>query len=508
MSNPLPLNKIPLKQLPDKKISKASHAKASSSKVYTRRIHGFYQRLRRLVSAPLLLAFFLLPWISIDQRPAIFLDISARKFHIFWLTFWPQDGLLLAWLLIISAFLLFAVTVWVGRVWCGFSCPQTIWTQMFIWIEDKCEGDRRSRIKLDAKAWDVEKLLRKSSKHILWWLLAFCTSATFIGYFYDIRELVNDIVRIEVATDTVFWTGFFTLATYINAGWMREQVCKHMCPYARFQSVMYDKNTKVVSYDANRGDSFIDATSGLSLNKNSVQDNSAIAIKRLPRSATLDHKAAGLGDCIDCSWCVQVCPVDIDIRDGLQADCINCGLCVDACDSIMDKINYPRGLIRFASEVELDNKKTSKNKTRLPSPRFMGYSILLLVITGLFVAQLMSRTPLEAGIARDRGVNLYRERGENIENVYLLRLGNMSRNAQNYQVSVSPPYYLKSRREIFLEEGEIFSLPLRVALNKSEVQQMKQKIVFKITSLTDNSIALEKTSSFISPSSLLKDSKQ
>ncbi len=508
MSNLSPINKIPLKQLPDKKIPKVFQPKNSSSKVYTRRIHGFYQRLRRRVSAPLLLAFFVLPWISIDQRPAIFLDIAARKFHIFWLTFWPQDGLLLAWLLIISAFLLFAVTVWVGRVWCGFSCPQTIWTQMFIWIEDKCEGDRQSRMKLDAKAWDANKALRKTSKHILWWLLAFFTSATFVGYFYDIRELISDIFLIEVTSDAVFWTGFFTLATYINAGWMREQVCKHMCPYARFQSVMYDKGTKVVSYDANRGDSFVDAVSGISLNKNIPQNNNSVSIKRLPRSAALDHNAAGLGDCIDCSWCVQVCPVDIDIRGGLQADCINCGLCVDACDSIMDKINYPRGLIRFASETELENKKSSDNKIRLPSPRFIGYSLVLLIITGLFVTQLISRTPLEAGIARDRGVNLYRERGENIENVYLLRLGNMSRKAQNYQVSVLPPYYLKGRREIFLEEGEIFSLPLRVAINKAEVRQAKQTITFRIASLSDSSIAVDKTSSFISPSSLLKNRNQ
>ncbi len=494
---------IPVKQLPVNQLSDKPY-RIKEEKIYTRRISGFYQRLRRNIATPLLLAFFLIPWLRIDERPAIFLDLATRQFHIFWMTFWPQDGMLLAWLLIISALALFAVTVWVGRVWCGFSCPQTIWTQMFIWIEDKCEGDRQHRIKLDAKAWDTEKLFRKSSKHLLWWLLALLTSFTFVSYFYDPRELASDLTHFNIGLDALFWIGFFALATYLNAGWMREKMCQHMCPYSRFQSVMYDKSTKVVSYDAARGDSFIDATTGASLNKYRLQNTDTISMKRLPRSAKVDHQAAGLGDCVDCSWCVQVCPVDIDIRDGLQADCINCGLCVDACDSIMDRMNYPQGLIRFASEEELENNNNHDIKSHLPNPRFVAYSVLLLIITGLFITQLFNRTPLDVSISRDRGVNLYHERSGHIENVYLIRLGNMSRQAQLYEVSVLPPYTLKGRREIFLEEGELFNLPLRAVIKNTDVTQIKQDVTFQVRSLTNDSIMIEKAASFIAPEHLLK----
>ncbi len=506
MSAQIPVKQLPVKQAHVNQSSSEPHYQIKEEKIYTRRISGFYQRLRRNIATPLLLSFLLIPWLRIDERPAIFLDLTTRKFHIFWMTFWPQDGMLLAWLLIISALALFAVTVWVGRVWCGFSCPQTIWTQMFIWIEDKCEGDRQHRIKLDARAWDIEKLLRKSSKHLLWWVLALLTSFTFVAYFYDVRELTNDLIQFNTGLDAVFWIGFFALATYLNAGWMREKMCQHICPYSRFQSVMYDKSTKVVAYDAIRGDSFVDATTGASLNKYRLQNTDTISMKRLPRSPKVDHKTAGLGDCVDCSWCVQVCPVDIDIRDGLQADCINCGLCIDACDNIMDRMNYPRGLIRFASDEELENNlenslknKSNEIKSHLPNPRFIAYSILLLIITGLFVAQLFNRTPLDVSISRDRGVNLYHERNGNIENVYLIRLGNMSRQAQYYEVSVLPPYTLKGRRKIFLEEGELFNLPLRAVLKSTDVIQVKQNVIFQIHSLTDSSIAIEKAASFISP---------
>jgi len=519
--------KIPVVQLSDESVQalKSSLEKTpqyvslyeETNKVYTRRIRGFYQRLRRHIAAPLLLGFLLLPWLRIDNRPAVLLDLGAQKFHVLWMTFWPQDGLLLTWLLMIAALGLFAVTTMVGRVWCGFSCPQTVWTQMFIWVEDRCEGDRQKRIKLDARNWDVDKLLRKTSKHFLWLTLSLLTGVTFVIYFYGARELLADSLQLNVGWDTIFWSGFFTLATYLNAGWMREQMCKYICPYSRFQSVMYDAKTKAVAYDATRGDSFIDMTTGVTLNKalvdrelpslkGAVADagDTEVAMKRLPRNAKVDHKAIGMGDCIDCGWCVQVCPADIDIRDGLQADCINCGLCVDACDSIMDRMDYPRGLIRFASEEELagNTKQVSKpslSVVNLISPRLLGYSLVLLTMIGLFASQLLNRTQLDVSVVRDRGTHLYRVNGDQVENVYRLRLGNMSRETQRFDVSVLPPYQLKGRRQATLDEGEVLSLPLRVMLQKHHVNTAKQIVIFKIRSLTDETIAVDKGASFIAP---------
>lgn len=518
--------KIPVVQLSDEPVQAFELGSVSEPqyvslyedghKVYTRRIRGFYQRLRRNIAAPLLLSFLLLPWLRIDDRPAVLLDLTAQKFHVFWMTFWPQDGLLLTWLLMIAAVGLFAVTTMVGRVWCGFSCPQTIWTQMFIWVEDKCEGDRNKRIKLDARDWDLDKILRKGGKHFLWLMLSLITGVTFVIYFYGAHELLADTQALNVGLDTIFWSGFFTLATYLNAGWMREQMCKYICPYSRFQSVMYDAKTKAVAYDAVRGDSYVDLATGATLHKSIITDgalqlqdtqglaDAGIERKRLARSAKLDHSAAGMGDCIDCGWCVQVCPVDIDIRDGLQAECINCGLCVDACDSIMDRMGYEHGLIRFAAEEELAGNnngagKTSQSMLRHISPRLLGYSLVLLTMIGLFASQLMNRTQLDVSVVRDRGAHLYRVNGDQIENVYRLRLGNMSRETQRYVVSVLPPYQLKGRRRTSLDEGEVISLPLRVTLKNEHVRAAQQLVVFKIQSLTNDATSVDKTASFIAP---------
>lgn len=491
---------IPVKQLQcEPSEQQFVHLYESEEKIYTRRVRGVYQRLRRYIASPLLLGYFLLPWLVVDDRPALLLDLTEQKFHIFWLTFWPQDGLLLAWLLIISALGLFAVTALAGRVWCGFSCPQTVWTQMFIWLEDKCEGDRYKRIKLDASAWTANKLLRKSCKHLLWSLLALATGFTFVAYFYGAQQLVADIYSLTIGGEAIFWLGLFSLATYLNAGWMREQVCKYMCPYARFQSVMYDSQTKAVAYDARRGDTSIVGPLPLV--------NGFIQPERVPRGVNVDHKAAGLGDCIDCSWCVQVCPVDIDIRDGLQADCINCGLCIDACDTVMDRMGYQRGLIRFASEQELEGDSSRVGALSnsffsgryFPSPRLLGYSLALLFVCGLFIGQLLNRTPLDVGISRDRGIHLYREYHDRIENVYRVRIGNMSREAQRYQVSVIPPFELKGRRYVTLDEGEVFSLPLRVSLNKAVIKSSQQSLIFTVTALGDDSVSIEKLTSFIAP---------
>ncbi len=453
----------------------------SDGRVYTRKISGFYQRIRRYTGIPLIIGFLLMPWLVIDGRPAMLFDLPERKFHVLWMTFWPQDGMLLAWLLIIAAFTLFTVTVLLGRVWCGFTCPQTVWTLMFIWAEHFCEGDRNKMIKLDKQAWNTEKVVRKGSKHFLWLLIAFITGVTFVGYFTPIRELLagfwpsveaSGFVTFDVNPVAAFWTLFFTGMTYMNAGWLREQVCKFMCPYARFQSVMYDTDTLAVHYDSARGE------------------------LRGPRKAKEDYKAAGKGDCIDCSWCVQVCPVDIDIRDGLQYECINCGLCVDACNQVMDKMGYEPGLIRFTSEDQLQN-----GHTHFLRPRLFGYSLAVVAMISAFVYTVGTRQPVSVDVIRDRGARMYRLSHDQVQNVYTVKINNMDEHPHSYDIRVEGDgsYTLRGYRALKLAAGEVFTLPVRVSIPKDELSSSKSTIHFIVTAQDNPDIHAQEETSFIGP---------
>ncbi|MFO1390239.1 cytochrome c oxidase accessory protein CcoG [Cellvibrio sp.] len=445
----------------------------SEEKVYTRRITGYFQRLRRYVSAPLMLGFLLMPWLVIDGRPAMLFDLPARQFNILWMTFSPQDGVYLAWLLIISAFLLFTVTVMVGRVWCGFTCPQTIWTQMFMWAEFLCEGDRNKRIKLDSQKLSLEKVLRKSAKHFIWVAIALVTAMTFVGYFTPIRELATGFFTFDLDLTALFWVLFFTGATYGNAGFMREQVCKYMCPYARFQSVMYDQETLAVWYNKERGE------------------------KRGPRKPNEDYKAQGLGDCIDCSWCVQVCPVNIDIREGLQAECIDCGLCIDACDSVMDKMNYPRGLISFTTE-----EAAAKKKVKIIRPRVLGYGFVLLAMVSVFVYSLATRMPLVVEVIRDRGTQMYKIVDGNVSNVYTIKIENLDRKTHVYDVTVNGDFTfdVQGYKAPPVLEGEILNLPIRVVTKRSELKGEKNTITFKVVARENPDVLVLRSTTFIGPS--------
>ncbi|MGH1469741.1 MAG: cytochrome c oxidase accessory protein CcoG [Cellvibrionaceae bacterium] len=444
----------------------------SDDKIYTRKITGFYQRIRRYTGIPLLAGFLLCPWLILDGRPAILFDLPARKFHVFWLTFWPQDGMYLAWLLIIAAFLLFTVTTLVGRVYCGFTCPQTVWTQMFIWVEDRIQGDRNKRIKLDHQPWTTNKIIKKGSTHFLWLAIALISALTFVGYFVPIRDLISGFINFSVHPVAAFWTVFFSVATYLNAGFMREQVCKYMCPYARFQSVMYDKNTLAVRYDSLRGES------------------------RGPRKPNEDYKAKGLGDCTDCSWCVQVCPVDIDIREGTQYECIDCGLCVDACNSVMDKMGYERGLIRYTTQDSV-----AGGETKIIRPRLLGYAIALLTMVTLFTYSIANRVPVGIDVLRDRGVKLYRIRGENVENVYSVKLNNKDREGHKYTLSVDgvDKYKLLGAKNIYLEEGEILTLPIRLSIAKDQLNSSNTPITFTIQAIDQAEMTASQEARFIGP---------
>ncbi|GAB3379467.1 cytochrome c oxidase accessory protein CcoG [Spongiibacter taiwanensis] len=405
-------------------------------KIYTRKIEGFFQRLRLFTGWPLLIGYFLLPWLRWDGHQAVLFDLPARKFHILGLTFWPQDMTLLAWVLIVAAFGLFTITNFAGRVWCGYTCPQTVWTSIFMWLEQKSEGTRNQRIKLDARPWNLEKLRKKGLKHALWMGFALLTGFTFIGYFTDIRGLLMDFTQWQVNPWALSWTVFFTLATYINAGWMREQVCLYMCPYARFQSVMFDPDTLVISYDQDRGE---------------PRGSRKRGTKGSPNQ----------GDCIDCRLCVQVCPTGIDIRNGLQYQCIGCALCVDACNSVMEKMGYAKGLIRYASENSLQHKPS-----RILRPRLIGYTTVLVVMAALLILQLASRTLIEFSVIRDRQALYSVAADDHIENHYTIKVANKGSTLQHFQLHMDTdaPLEIHGNSRISVPGGELMELPLRIRM--------------------------------------------
>ena len=380
----------------------------AADKIYPREIGGRFARLRKVAAVVLLGLFYGVAWLQWDGHQALLFDLPARKFHIFALTLWPQDFLYLALLLIIAALSLFFFTALAGRLWCGYACPQTAWTELFIWIEQWTEGDRSRRMKLDRGPWTPAKLLRKGLKQFLWIALAAYTGFSFVGYFTPIRALGGQLLHFSAGPWVIFWIFLYSLATYGNAGFLREQVCKYMCPYARFQSAMFDKDTLIISYDEARGE------------------------PRGARRRGTAARAQGLGDCIDCTLCVQVCPTGIDIRQGLQYECIACGACIDACDGVMDKMAAPRGLIRYTTEHALHGRAT-----HIMRPRMAVYAALLLLASGFLLYSLFTRTPLIVDVIRDRNA-LYREvRGEYIENTYSLKVINLDSVAHDYQLSVA-----------------------------------------------------------------------
>lgn len=375
-------------------------------KVYPKDVSGRFARLRKMSVLTLLGLYYVLPWIKLGGHQSVLFDLPARKFYIFGLTFWPQDFIYLALLLICAGLSLFFFTALAGRLWCGYACPQTVWTEVFLWMEKWVEGDRNKRIKLDKSRWDRNKILRKSAKQFLWVTFALWTGFTFVGFFTPIREFGQNILAGSIGPWETFWWLFYSFATYGNAGFLREQVCKYMCPYARFQSAMFDRDTLVISYDEERGE------------------------PRGGRRKTADKGELGLGDCIDCTLCVQVCPTGIDIRQGLQYECIACAACVDVCDQVMDKMDYPRGLIRYTTETALEHKQP-----HVIRPRVLVYGALLTIIFCGTLWSMTHRTPLRADLLRDRN-QLYRELPDGrIENVYTLKLVNMTDAPQRYRIS-------------------------------------------------------------------------
>lgn len=445
---------------------------ANRKKIYPRAFTGLFRKIRLITGIVLFSLFLGTLWLNWDGHQAVWWNLPERKFYIFGATFWPQDFMLLSWLLIISAFGLFFITVFAGRVWCGYTCPQSVFTWLFMWVEKVTEGDRNQRIKLDKAPMSRQKLLRRSAKHGLWLLISWVLATTFVGYFYPIRDLVPELFSLELNGWPLFWMLFLTAGIYGCAGFLREQVCIYMCPYARFQSVMFDKDTLIVSYNKARGE------------------------PRGSRKKGTDPKAQGVGDCIDCTMCVQVCPTGIDIRDGLQIDCISCAACVDACDSVMDKMGYAKGLVSYTTEHNL-----SGEKTHILRPRLIGYAIALSVMISLFGYAVMHRPLVKLDVLKDRVLFRENERGY-IENVYTLRIMNKAQTDQTFVIEVSGLEGLayEGRREVHAKAGEVLSLPVELSIDPQRLPSSANNILFRIHAAGDTSIMDDADSRFIGPS--------
>ena len=468
---------IPIAPAAPNKEGMAASFYEAQKKVYPRSISGVFARWRWILVFLTQLVFYGLPWLQWGQRQSVLFDLDAKRFYLFGLVLYPQDFIYLTGLLIISALALFLFTAVAGRLWCGFSCPQTVYTEIFMWVEHKVEGDRSARMRLDNGGWTFEKVRKKSLKQFLWVAVSLWTGFTFVGYFVPIRQLAGELLALQGSWQ-IFWVLFYGFATYGNAGFLREQVCKYMCPYARFQSAMFDKDTLVVSYDPVRGE------------------------PRAPRNKSVDHKAQGLGDCIDCSLCVQVCPTGIDIRHGLQYDCIGCGLCVDACNTVMDKMKYPRGLIRYTTQNGVAQGWTSRQMLRrVLRPRVLIYSTVLLGISVAMVFSLMARTPLKVDVVRDRAALSRIVAGGRLENVYRLQIMNATETSQRYRISAQGLDGLEvvSESEIEIEPAQSRWVAVRLQIPYGTAPAGSHAVHFDIESMGEKPAHVQEKAVFLVP---------
>ena len=451
---------------------------AARQKIYPRSVSGVFSNWRWITVWITQIVFYGLPWLEWNTRQAVLFDLEARRFYIFSLVLYPQDFIYLTGLLVIAALSLFLFTAVAGRLWCGYACPQTVYTEIFLWIEKKVEGDRSARMRLDKASFSAQKVGKKWLKHALWILFALFTGFTFVGYFTPIRELAALSLAASLGPWQTFWVFFYGFATYGNAGFMREQVCKYMCPYARFQSAMFDKDTMIVTYDEKRGE------------------------PRGPRSKKADPLALGLGSCIDCTLCVQVCPTGIDIRKGLQYECIGCGACIDVCDEVMDKIGYPRGLVKYSTQNGIAQGWSTKQMIqRAFRPRVLIYSGILGAISLAVMISLFMRTPLKVDVIRDRGALARMVEQGRIENVFRLQIMNATESTQRYVITVSglPGVAIASENEVQVLPTEVRSAAVRVQIPPDAATPGSHPIQFDIRSMGDDVSQVSEKAAFLVP---------
>lgn len=443
--------------------------------IHPRAVHGWFASWRITLVVLTQVAFYGTAWLTWNGRQAVLFDLASRKFYIFGMVLWPQDFIFLTALLIISALSLFLFTAVAGRLWCGYACPQTVYTEIFMWIERRIEGDRMARMKLDQQPAGLRKVGLKATKHATWIALALWTGFTFVGYFTPIKTLAAEVAGNALGPWETFWILFYGFATYGNAGWMREQVCKYMCPYARFQSVMFDTDTLVITYDAERGE------------------------PRGSRSKSADPKAAGLGACVDCGICVQACPTGIDIRNGLQYECIGCAACIDGCDQVMDKMGYPRGLIRYTTENAVHGKYRDGDILRhVLRPRTLVYSTILLAVVAAFLAMLFVRVPLKVDVIRDRATLVRELNDGRLENVYRLQIMNTTEQAHQFMVTASgiEGMELVAVQPVTVPAAGAITLPVALRVDPAKTTAGSHPVHFHIEDRTDAGVKVDEKSVF------------
>jgi cytochrome c oxidase accessory protein FixG len=443
--------------------------------IYPRAVTGWFAWWRVALVVLTQLVFYGTPWLTWNDRQAVLFDLVSRKFYIFGMVLWPQDFIFLTVLLIICAYSLFLFTAIAGRLWCGYACPQTVYTEIFMWIERQIEGDRVQRMRLDQGPASLRKFGRKVLKHGAWIALALWTGFTFVGYFTPITTLAASLAAWTLGPWETFWIFFYAFATYGNAGWMREQVCKYMCPYARFQSVMFDPDTLIITYDAQRGD------------------------PRGARGRTADPRALGLGDCVDCNICVQVCPTGIDIRKGLQYECIGCAACIDGCNQVMGKMGYPQGLIRYSTENAVSGKYADSDIRRhVFRPRVLVYAALLGILVVAFMGGLLLRSPLKVDVLRDRGALMRDAPGGQIENVYRLQFINTDEVARRYTISVAglPGLRVMTPQPIEVPPATTQAFPVSVRADPAGIAPGSHPIVFLVSDVDRPEVSASEKSRF------------
>jgi len=385
-------------------------------KIYPRLARGAFRRLKWLVMALTLAVYYLSPWLRWERGPnapdqAILIDFPGRRFYFFFIEIWPQEVYYLTGLLILAAIGLFLVTSVAGRVWCGYTCPQTVWTDLFIAIERLIEGDRSARIRLDRAPWSAAKLLRKACKHLLWLAVAVATGGAWVFYFADAPTLAVDLIHFQAPAVSYLFIGIMTFTTYTLGGIAREQVCIYMCPWPRIQAAMLDEDTLTVTYRRDRGE------------------------PRGPyRRGDSWH---GRGNCIDCNQCVAVCPMGIDIRDGLQLECISCALCIDACDGVMDRIGLPRGLIAYDTDDNIERRQRGQAPRFRPiRPRTLAYAGIIAVVGIVMLAALLTRDSVDLNVLRDRNPLFTRLADGSIRNGYTVKILNKRHDESVFDLGV------------------------------------------------------------------------
>ena len=447
-------------------------------KIHPRAVHGWFATWRWTFIFISQVVYYGLCWLPWNGRQAVLFDLVQRKFFIFGMVFWPQDVFFLAVLLIICAYSLFLFTAIGGRLWCGFTCPQTVYTEIFVWIERLIEGDRSARIRLDNAPLSPGKVGQRVVKHSAWLLFSLWTGFTFVGYFTPIKSLAAEVAASSLSPWETFWIFFFCMTTYGNAGWMREQVCKYICPYARFQGVMFDPDTLTVTYDAGRGE------------------------QRGFRSRNVDRHAKGLGDCVDCGICVQVCPTGIDIRNGLQYECIGCSACIDGCNQVMDKMGYPRGLIRYSTQHALkEHWGWRQMLAHVVRPRILVYSAILGVIIGAFVWGLSTKPLLRVDVIRDRATLEREVEDDQVENVFRLQVMNVSEKNQRYSMAVSglEGGHIEGTNQVEVPATSTKSLTVTVRVPEHSGHEGANIIYFDVRSIIDPVVAVHEKAIFIEP---------